>query len=115
MKTLSTLDSNPRQSLYFVTDDKERLKLSFYYLPTQQNWFIDIESENFTLYGTRLCCHPNLLNKYHNIIGWGLSVLTVDGLDPFQVTDFSSGYCQVSILDKEEVAIVEAYLNGETQ
>lgn len=115
MKTLSTLDANPRQSLYFVTEEKDRVKFSFYYLPTQQNWFVDIESENFNLYGTRLCCHPNLLNKYHNIINFGLSVLTVDGLDPFQVTDFSTGYCQVSILEKSEVATVEAYLNGETK
>jgi hypothetical protein len=55
------------------------------------------------------------MTKYHNIISWGLNIITADGFDPYQVTDFATGYCQVSVLDKDEVAEVEKYLNGETQ
>ncbi len=115
MKVLTTLNSNARQSLYFITDEKQRLKFTFYFLPTQDGWFYDVESEGFNLYGQRLCCHPNLLNKYSRIIDWGLNVSTTDGLDPYQIADFTSGYCYVSILDKEEVQQVEDYLNGQTQ
>lgn len=115
MRILSILDNNPRQSLYFITPEKDRLKFTFYYLPTQQGWFFDVESDNFNLYSTRLCCHPNIMTKYHNIISWGLNIITADGFDPYQVTDFATGYCQVSVLDKDEVAEVEKYLNGETQ
>lgn len=115
MYILSRLDSNPKQTIYYNTEDKQQIKFHFYFLPTQSNWFVDIECGNFQLYGTRLCNHPNLLTKYHNIINWGLNVQTVDGYDPYQVTDFSDGKCIVSVLTSSEVAEVESYLNGENQ
>lgn len=114
MKVLSTLDSNARQSLYFITDDRKRLKFTFYFLPTQSNWYFDVESDEFNLYGQRLCAHPNLLTKYHNIIDFGLQVNTNDGLDPFQITDFVTGYCQIGVLNADEVSTIERYLNNET-
>lgn len=112
MKVLSTLNSNPRQSLYFVTDENERLKFTFYFLPTQRNWYFNIESDNFNLYGQRLCCHPNLLAKYSNNITFGMNVTTTDGLDPYQISDFTTGYCYVSILDSSEVEQIEEAFNG---
>lgn len=116
MRVLTTLNSNPRQSLYFTTEDSsERVKLTFYFLPTQNNWYFDIESDSLTIYGQRLCCHPNLLCKYSNNIDWGMSVVTLDGLDPYQVTDFTDGYCYVSMLDADEVEAVGSLLNGETE
>ena len=115
MYALTRLDSNPKQTLYFTTEDKKQIKFYFYFLPTQSNWFVDIECDDFKLYGTRLCAHPNLLTKYHNIINWGLNIQTVDGYDPYQVTDFSDGRCTVSVLTPDEVKQVESYLNGETQ
>ena len=115
MRILSTLDSNPRQTIYFTTDDKQRIKLSFYFLPTQSGWFVDIDTEGFKLNGTRIFAYPNILDKYHNIIIWGINVSTLDGLDPYQVTDFSSGYCQISILDEDEVNKVKDFLDGKTQ
>lgn len=115
MRALSRLDSNPKQILYFVTEEKQRIKFYFYFLPTQSNWFVDIESDGFNLYGTRLCTLPNLLWKYNRILDWGLNVETKDGLDPFQVTDFSTGYCVVSVLNKEEVKQIEDWLNGKTE
>lgn len=115
MRTLTRLDSNPKQTIYFTTDDKQRIKFYFYYLPTQENWFVDIEVGDFKLYGTRLCVLPNLLGKYSNIINWGLNVATLDGYDPVSLTDFSSGYCTVSVLDENEVEYVKDVLNGKIE
>lgn len=115
MRTLTRLDSNPKQVIYFTTEDKQRIKFYFYFLLTQQGWFVDIEVDDFKLYGTRLCVLPNLLEKYSNIIDWGLNVWTKDGIDPFQVTDFSTGYCEVSVLDKSEVQYVKDVLNGKIE
>lgn len=115
MRTLTRLDSNPKQVLYFTTDSKQRIKFYFYFLPTQQSWFLDIEVDDFKLYGTRLCVLPNLFEKYSNILEWGLNVQTKDGLDPFQLTDFSTGYCTVSVLDKDEVKYVRDVLNGKIE
>lgn len=115
MRQLSVLDSNPKQTLYFVTDDKKQIKFYFYFLPTQEGWFVDIEADDFKLYGTKVCTLPNLLWKYCNIIDWGLNVETLDGLDPFQITDFSTGYCQVSVLNKDEVQSIEDWLNGKVK
>ena len=113
MKKISRLDENAKQSLSFITEENKTIDFYFYFMPTQNSWFFDMTYGSFVLKGQRLCAHPNLLTKYHNIIDIGLNVETSDGFDPWRITDFKTGYCEVSVLNKTEVAEIERFLNGE--
>ena len=112
MREITTLDSNPHQSLYFVTEDGQNLHLTFSFKPRIQAWTLDIESDNFNVYGIQLCCSKNILDKYNNILDYGINIETTDGFDPWRETDFETGYCSLSFLNKEELEQVTEYLDG---
>ena len=112
MKKISSLNASPNQSVTIVTEEGVYYKLSFRYLPTQLSWVMDIESDNFELYNQRVSCSVNILDKYHNLLKFGLAVWTIDGLDPMSVEDFDSGYAQIYILNNSELDITTEYLDG---
>lgn len=112
MRQITTLDDNASQSIYFVTEDSISLHFTLVYRPRQQAWFLDLESEDFNLYGIQICVSPNILDKYKNILTYGICIETEDGLDPWRVSDFKDGYCSFSILNKNEVKEVGDFLDG---
>lgn len=113
MKRITTLTDNSYQQISFVTESGKELDMVFRYLPRQYYWVVDITyNKKFVLNGIRICCHPNLLDKWHNILDFGINVTTDDGLDPMTVDCFSSNYCFFCILNNEEKNQATEYLNG---
>lgn len=112
MKRLSTLNRQPQQEISYITDSSEKITFLFRFLPTQQSWVVDVTSDKFNVYGLRLCCSPNILDKWNKILDFGVSVTTDDGLDPFRIEDFETGYCYVCIINKEETKTTTDYLDG---
>lgn len=115
MRKISSLTSNPNQSVTIVTSNGVYYKLNFRYLPTQLSWFMDVVSDNFQLYNQRVSCVTNILDKYHNTLDFGLAIWTIDGQDPMSVEDFESGYAEVYILDSDEMDKVTEYLDGKAK
>lgn len=111
MRRLTKITNSPNQQVTYVADN-QNITLHLYFKPTQMSWFLDITSEKFNLYGQRVSTSLNMLNKYHNIINWGISIVTSDGLDPYTVDDFINGHASFYMLDSSDVIITEAYLNG---
>lgn len=113
MKRLSTLGANPIQTVSYVTTSGKTADMTFKYLPTQSQWVMDLNyGGTFFVNGVVISCHPNILDKYHNIIDFGINVSTDDGLDPFELTCFQDGSCFVCILDEDEKNQATEYLNG---
>lgn len=112
MRKISSLTSNPNQSVTIVTSKGVYYKLNLRYLPTQFNWVMDIVSDNFELYNQTVHCTANILDKFHNLLDFGLAIWTIDGLDPMGIDNFESGYAQVYILDSSELNITTEYLDG---
>lgn len=112
MYELTRLDDNPKQTIYWYTDTPNRVKLYFYYVPSQESWFFDIEQEDtgFALNGTRLVVHPNILYQYKNLIDFGMAINSEDGYDPLYRDDFSSGRIHVYMVNKNDSDF--DYLNG---
>lgn len=112
MRKISSLTSNPKQSVTIVTEKGVYYKLTLRYLPTQFYWVMDIVSDNFELYNQTVHCTVNFLDKFHNLLDFGLAIWTIDGLDPMKVDDFESGYAQIYILDSSELTTTTEYLDG---
>ena len=112
IRVLSTLNSNAYQSVTFDTKEGKRVKLTFRFIPSQETWFFDVESDSLTVYGLALATFINLLDSYKNIISWGMYVWSEDGFDPYKIDDFSTGRIRVAVLEDLENAVIEEFLNG---
>ena len=114
MKQISTLSSSPRQKLNFITESGKTIDMTFRYLATQSRWVLDFSYENgFSVNGLAVVCSPNMLDKYRNMIDFGINVMSVDWQDPWSITSFSDGLCAVSVLNDEEKNMAARYLDGE--
>ena len=112
MNIISTLNANPYQRVSFLTESGKEAVFVLRYLPTQKGWFVDLSYGDFAVYGIRVCCSPNLLDKWHNILDFGVNVMTDNGLDPFEITAFDNGSCFFSILTNDEKKQATEYLDG---
>lgn len=112
MKLITTLGANPNQKISILTWSGKEAVLVFKYLPTQKSWYIDLKYGNFEVNGIKVCCSPNILDKWSNILDFGINVMTIDGLDPFELTSFDNNTCFLSVLNDEEKKQAAEYLNG---
>ena len=93
--------------------DGTTIALSLEYKPLQNGWFItSLTYGDFSLSNIRIVISPNFLYQYKNQIPYGIGCASTDGFEPVQQEDFNSGRCKLYILDAEEVAALEDYING---
>ena len=112
IRVLNTLTNNAYQTVSFSTNKREPVTLTFRYVPGQETWFLDVESESLTVYGLALTIFRNLLDPYHNRISWGLYVWSADGFDPYGIDDFSTGRIRIAITEDLEEAVIQEFLDG---
>ena len=117
MKKIDNLDDNANQYASVTLSDKSQMVLTLHYRPIIQRWTFDITyGDSFTVNNLMLCVHPNILRSFRRTIPFGLSVVSVDGADPFTRYDFSSGRISLYALDNTgdytDVAYVESHVFG---
>lgn len=112
IRALTTLNENAYQSLSFVTNNGEEVDLTFRFIPSQETWFLDVDSDSITAHGLALTAFVNLLDPYHNNIDWGLYVWSKDGFDPWQIDDFTSGRIKVAVIEDFEYSVIQEFLNS---
>lgn len=113
MQLITTLGSESFQEVQYILDSGLKTTLTLRYLPTQRRWLLDVSDENgFEVHGLYVCCSPNLLDKWHNIIDYGINVATDDMIDPYRQEDFETGYAFLAMLDSDEKEQATEYLDG---
>lgn len=114
MKILSGFTSQPKQQMTFVLDDGSTVALFMEYRTQQLGWFADIAwQDTWEVTGLRLTASPNLLQKWQNLVPFGLSILTKNDVEPLNVDDFSDGTATVYLLNADDVqAVNEAAFAG---
>jgi hypothetical protein len=108
MKILTGFTSQPTQDMTFVLDDGSQVALSIVYRTQQLGWFATITRQDWQVNGLRLTASPNLLQKWENLVPFGLAILTRGNVEPLNVSDFSDGTATVYLLNAEDVAAVNA-------
>lgn len=111
IRVLNTLTDSAYQSVSFTTNEGEDVTLTLRFIPSQETWFLDVESESLTTRGLALTSFIDLLDPYHNNITWGLYVWSEDGFDPWRIDDFTSGRIKLGVFEDLERAIMQEYLN----
>lgn len=112
IRVLNTLTDNAYQSVSFVTGEGETVTLTLRFIPSQETWFLDVESDSLTVRGLALTSFVNLLDPYQNKISWGLYVWSEDGFDPWRIDDFTTKRIQIAVTEGLECAIIQEYLDA---
>lgn len=73
-----------------------------------ERWTMSMEYSGKTYEGIGLCCYPNVMRQWKNLIPFGISCATADQTDPFDVNDFTSGRVSMFLLDADDVEALEA-------
>ena len=112
MKRLDGIRATGTQKLATTASNGDPVLMTLHYKSAVQQWFIDIEWNNFNLLGNRVYSSPNMLSQYEAIIPFGLACITEGGGEPFLVNDFSSGRVNIYLLSPEEVIEIQEFYVG---
>ncbi len=107
MKLVSNLSDEADQLTKVVLADGSVAAFEFTYLPAIERWAMSVSHPKIEIDGMILCCGPNVLREFRNVIPFGLGCYSTDGADPFYIEDFASGRITLYVLDASEVAFFE--------
>lgn len=108
MYKLNSIGGEPRQQVTALLDDGTRLPITIEYRANQLGWFFGLEYNDVKYQNIRLTTSYNILRAYRNWLPFGIRCDTLDGLEPTDLDDFSSGYATIYILTKEDVNTTES-------
>lgn len=86
--------------------------LELIYQGATERWVLNLVYGDFIANGVGICCYPNVLRQWKNILPFGIACVTADQTDPFAPTDFSSGRATLYLLTAEEVISLEDTVFG---
>lgn len=110
MRILEGLSSEPAQSLQHILDTGDRITIKLKYRPAIQMWYMDIISDQITLYGYRIVNSFNMLHQYMNTIDFGIAIFIDDWTEPLLINDFATQRVRIGILNAAEVEAYEQAL-----
>lgn len=95
--------------------DGSTATMELIYQGAAERWVTNITYGSQVFNGINVCCYPNILRQWRNVLPFGLTFATADQTDPFDINDFSSGRVAVFLLDQADVNLVESTIFGGPQ
>ncbi|GHU30134.1 hypothetical protein FACS1894152_8440 [Bacilli bacterium] len=92
-----------RQTFSFPVNDRD-INISLYYCENLNCFLMDLNYGEFIANGIRVVNNYNLLNKYSNILPFGIQIYGVR--EPYFRDDFANGNNTFLILDEDELGEV---------
>jgi len=111
MRIINEITDEPRQKHTLTLDDGSSVEFEIVYIRNQRGWFYSYTYGDFVIVNQRLVVSPNLIRKYKNILPFGFACTTTDGYEPVNQDDFSTKRASFYLLNQEDVAAVEVFIN----
>ena len=113
MATLINSVTNFADQLISVAlPDATRVDLELIYQGTTERWIMNVAYGAFTANGVGVCCFPNVLRQWRNVIPFGIACVTPNLTDPVNINDFSNGIASLYLLSSDDVEAVETSVFG---
>ena len=112
MQYLSNITNNPNQTYNMYDDASNSIAMTLIYLPNQQIWMANFIWKNWILNGIILTNEMNCLKQYVNNIPFGIACVSNDLVDPFLLTDFSSGRSRLYLLNQTEITTLQTQIES---
>lgn len=110
MRVIDNLTGFSRQQTVLVLPDGTAAALELRYMSATQRWVANVTYGARAINGIGVCCHPNLLRQWRNVIPFGIQCVTADQTDPVYAGDFASGRVTLNLLSAADVQQVESQL-----
>lgn len=110
MRYIDRITDDARQQLLLNGNEGQIITLSLRFMPSQRIWVMDVVEGAFSLYGVNVVASPNLLQNYSNLIRFGFTCTTENGVDPYRITDFLDGTAKLFLMAPDDVLEVEGAL-----
>lgn len=95
--------------------DGSSATMELIYNGATERWTMNIAYGAFSSNGIGLCCYPNILRQFEEILPFGLAFVTADQTDPFDINDFSTGRVSVFLLTQADIAVINSTVFGGRQ
>jgi len=105
MFQIQQITSDPIQQQTLVLPDGTQIGLLMFFSPISSIWNCNLTyGSSFVLNGMQIVNNPNMLQPWKNLIPFGLACFSSAQREPTQISDFSSGYSSLFVLDATDVA-----------
>lgn len=108
MIQITNLTAAPKQAFNLVGNEGEIISVFLNFMPTQRAWTFNISCNGVEVDGGVLTCMPNILRNLRNVLSFGIMCGSTDGFDPQYIDDFTTGRVVLNLLNRADVAEVEA-------
>ena len=108
MLYINKITNSASQKLTLTGIPGIQITVTLEYMPRIQQWIMGFNDGTTNVQGITITCGVNILRQWKNNIIFGISCLRNDGLDPYQISDFSDQVANLYLLNAAEVAQVEA-------
>ena len=98
---------NENSTIKVVNAKNENFTIYLNYNSSRQCWFLDLESENFYLYGIKITSVWNVLRQWKDKLGFGLYIETENNSEPFFLEDFNTGRSKIYLLEPDDLLVME--------
>lgn len=95
--------------------DGTTANMQLIYQGATERWIMNLSYGDQIFNGIGVCCYPNILRQWKNVLPFGLMFATADQTDPFDINDFSTGRVSVFLLTPEDIATIETEIFGGPQ
>lgn len=126
MIQVTNVSADPSQQIAVILADGTVAILTLTYRPAIERWSFNLEHPSIPpagqIRGQNVCVSPNMLRAFRNVAEVGLACTASDGVDPFQITDFTptangvQPRCSLFVLDstddEDDVLAVEENVMG---
>ena len=109
---INNLTNFADQTTTLQLPDGSSATMELIYNGTTERWIMNLTYGTFAAYGIGVCCYPNLLRQWMNIIPFGIACTTPDQTDPIAVNDFFTGRVSLYILTQTDIASIESTVFG---
>jgi hypothetical protein len=108
MLYINQITNDASQSLILTGIPGIEITMTLTYMPRIQQWIMGIDDGTNSIQGISVLNSPNILRQWKNILSYGISCVTLNSLDPYQITDFADQVANLFLLNAADVAAVEA-------
>lgn len=88
-----------------INAEKETYTAYINYNSTRQGWFLDLVSDNFSIYGIKITSNPNILKQWQKRLGFGIGVICENNSEPFFWEDFNTGRAKMFLLEPDDLSL----------
>lgn len=94
--------------------DGTTANLELIYQGATERWIMNVTYGDLKYNAVGVCCYPNLLRQWKNILPFGIACVSNNQTDPFDINDFSSSRCQLYILTADDIKTIESTIFAPT-